>query len=341
LTDVGEDGIRAAVQDGWDVRIDDLRYLPVGAGAYHWTAGTGDGRRWLVTVDDLDGKPWLGSRRDEVFAGLQTAYTAAIELRAAGAAFVAAPIPRASGRPSVRLDDRYCVSVFEYVDGEPGRWGEPFTDATARQLVTTLARLHRSEVAAPIARRPFRIPGRADFDDALAELDQRWDAGPLAEPARQLLATHADAIVASLADLDAAAVELASASTAVVVTHGEPHPANVIRTDGGPVLVDWDTVALDRPERDLWMLTASDPALARRYRDLTGIRLDPDVMATYGRLWGLTDIAAYTDQLRRPHRDDADAERALHAIRTITSGQEPAPYGTPPPPGRFGPAADR
>ena len=38
------------------------------------------------------------------------------------------------------------------------------------------------------------------------------------------------------------------------MTHGEPHAGNVMRTDEGRLLVDWDTVALAPPERDLWML---------------------------------------------------------------------------------------
>jgi aminoglycoside phosphotransferase (APT) family kinase protein len=37
-----------------------------------------------------------------------------------------------------------------------------------------------------------------------------------------------------------------------VITHGEPHPGNLMVTDRGPVLIGWDTVGLARPERDLW-----------------------------------------------------------------------------------------
>jgi aminoglycoside phosphotransferase (APT) family kinase protein len=36
------------------------------------------------------------------------------------------------------------------------------------------------------------------------------------------------------------------------LTHGEPHPGNVIGTDDGWLLVDWDTAAIAQPERDLW-----------------------------------------------------------------------------------------
>ena len=37
-----------------------------------------------------------------------------------------------------------------------------------------------------------------------------------------------------------------------VITHGEPHPGNLLRTLTGLRLIDWDMIALARPERDLW-----------------------------------------------------------------------------------------
>ena len=36
-----------------------------------------------------------------------------------------------------------------------------------------------------------------------------------------------------------------------VITQGEPHPGNVLRTLAGLRLIDWDVSALARPERDL------------------------------------------------------------------------------------------
>ena len=74
-----EDVIRRAVIDGWGLDLDDLRYFPEGGGAYHWVAGTANGQRSFVTVDDLDTKPWLGDDRDSVFDGLIVAYSAAID----------------------------------------------------------------------------------------------------------------------------------------------------------------------------------------------------------------------------------------------------------------------
>jgi spectinomycin phosphotransferase len=96
------------------------------------------------------------------------------------------------------------------------------------------------------------------------------------------------------------------------------------------VLIDWDTVALARPERDVWMIAdSSGAAVIDAYRDLTGVTLDREALVAYRLLWALTDLAAFSLQLRGEHQLDADAERALAAVRSILDGHEPSPYGAP------------
>ncbi len=329
LERVEEQAIRNVVAGGWGLRIGELRYLPEGGGAYHWIAHTDDARRWFVTCDDLDSKPWLGSDRDSVFEGLLAAYAAAIDLRTAGSSFVAAPIATVSGAPAERLDERHSLSVFEYIDGEPGRWGQPGVSGVRGELVTMLARLHRATPAAGgLVHRALEVPGRARFEETLTELGRPWNGGPLSELARRELAGHLDEVVRWLTELDRFAHGLGDTSAVAVLTHGEPHPGNLIRTGTGLVLVDWDTVALARPERDLWMIVDAAGTVISAYRDLTGVTLDREALAAYRLLWALTDVAAFTRQLRGEHRRDADAEKALAALRSTLGGREPVPYGT-------------
>ena len=113
----------------------------------------------------------------------------------------------------------------------------------------------------------------------------------------------------------------------MVVTHGEPHPGNLIRTATGLRLVDWDTVATSAPERDLWMLALVEPTAVERYRGLTGTELDDELLVAYRLLWAVTDLASFTAQLRAPHVGNADDEHALHCVRQILEGDEPRPFG--------------
>ena len=139
----GEDVIRRAVIDGWGLDLHELRYFPEGGGAYHWVAGTADGPRWFVTVDDLDTKPWLGHDRDSVFDGLVVAYSTAIGLQLSGEAFVGAAETAISGAAARRIDDRHSLAIFKYIDGHPGRWGQQLSLAGLSQVVAMLAQLHQ------------------------------------------------------------------------------------------------------------------------------------------------------------------------------------------------------
>ena len=56
-----------------------------------------------------------------------------------------------------------------------------------------------------------------------------------------------------------------------------------MRTDEGRVLVDWDTVALAPPERDLWMVVGDTADEATIYANATGHHLD-QVAANFFRL---------------------------------------------------------
>jgi aminoglycoside phosphotransferase (APT) family kinase protein len=96
------------------------------------------------------------------------------------------------------------------------------------------------------ALRPFAVPGRAELDAALDDLGRPWDGGPFSEPARRELARHVEVVTQALAELDRQIDKLAAPDGRMVVTHGEPHPGNLIQTSAGLVLIDWDTVAVAR-----------------------------------------------------------------------------------------------
>jgi spectinomycin phosphotransferase len=168
--------------------------------------------------------------------------------------------------------------------------------------------------ATPTARRlDLALPGRSDLDEALGELDRPWDAGPLGEPARELLTRHAAGIVELLTLYD----RLAPGPEGWVVTHGEPHGGNLIATREGHLLIDWDTVAVAPRERDLWMLVDDDPDAARRYEDATGRAIDPQAIDFFRRRWDLADLASFTDRLRSPHSETADTRWALAGLNVV------------------------
>jgi spectinomycin phosphotransferase len=305
------DALRPAIQDCWGLAVEGVEYAPVGAGSYHWLVDARGGRRFFVTVDDLDRKPWLGDSRDSVFDGLKCAFDTALALRHGGLGFVVAPIPTSSGQSAARIGARHSIALFPLLDGVTGQFGLYGTEERAA-VQTLLGELHLASTPASARRLDLGPPGRGYLESALEEFDDEWLGGPLSEPARHAFSPHASAVAELIALADRLASDLPTDGW--VVTHGEPHAANLMRTESGHCLLDWDTVAVAPRERDLWMLvdpTAEEPTI---YTGATGYQLDGVTLRFFRLSWNLADLAAFISVLRSPHSRNVDTENAYEGL---------------------------
>ncbi|MFI6733325.1 phosphotransferase [Nonomuraea sp. NPDC050451] len=293
-----DEGLLLPALGAWGIGARTLDYAPVGFGDYHWIA---DGR-WFITVADV---------RRRGFDGLRLAMDTAAALRAeAGLDFVVAPLRTTDGATLLRLDrHRWAMSVFPYTDGRAGEFGEeqPADDRAA--IIDLLAALHATPPPLSTPPRPLELSGRAGLEQALQDTRLPWLGGPYAEPAREVIADHADVLRRRLADFD----RKAAGTGEPVVTHGEPHPGNLLRSGGRWLLVDWDTVGLAAPERDLW-LVARDADDLTRYADATGRTPDPAALELYRLRWALDDVAEFVEWFRSPHGRTPDAEESWDAL---------------------------
>jgi Phosphotransferase enzyme family len=312
----------AGLTDGWAVEVDSIEYLPVGAGSYHWSVSDRSGAVWFVKVDDLGVDE---ATREDAFGQLERSLTTALALHHdAGLDLLVTPIPSADGSALGRLTPRYAVSVFPMVDATAGDFG-PHRHEDLLEMARLLAQLHRATpVVAHLApRADLQLPGRDRLHEALHDVSRPWASGPYAEPARKLLTQHARRVQRWLDDFDRLVDVVRDTAPAWVVTHGEPHPGNVMRTPGGLRLIDWGTVQIAPPERDLWMLTTAftkmigaepvgvDDEVLASYTQAGGRLAIAAGIDLYGRWWALADVAAFVDDLRRPHGDGEDAAAAL------------------------------
>jgi spectinomycin phosphotransferase len=306
-SDISDRELAAVLLAKWELAVAGLRYLPVGFGGYHWLATDAAASRWFVTVTDLAG-PYG--------ADLHAAMETAADLAARGLDFAVVPVRTAQGQVVARLGARYAVTVFPYVRGEAGRWGDPLSAADRLAITAMLAALH---AVAPPGQAPVRalgLAGRGELSLALRERHVRWTTGPYAEPARGLLAEHADGLVSALDRFDALVRQVGSDGRPLVITHGEPHPGNLLRDGPGFLLVDWDSVGIAPPERDLhWVLTDYGHEAAA-YTAMTGHTVSQDAVALYRLRWPLDDIRLFLAELRGPHRADADTGTSLAGLAT-------------------------
>lgn len=312
-----ESVITRHLRSGWGLDAAALTYRPVGFGSYHWQLETRGGPSFFLNVDDLGRKPWLGENRDTAFEGLRSAFDTALMLRErAHLGFVVAPIRARDGSAARRLSPQYSLAVFPLHEGRSGQFDDTLSPAGRGQLLRLLGDLHQStaEAAVHAPQRDLEFPGRPLLEAALGDLGRAWDGGPFAEAARTKLASNAPIVRGWLDTFDRLREEVAASGQEPVITHGEPHAGNLIRAAGGLLLIDWDTVALAPPERDLWMLDDGSPDSFAAYEGRTGRRVHPAAIRMYRLSWDLADVASFLDLFRSAHARNQDTEHAWQAL---------------------------
>jgi spectinomycin phosphotransferase len=308
--DLDEGDLRGALT-AWGIEAVSLSYAPVGFGDYHWIAADAEHRRWFVTVSDVATKDHDRQGADAGCRALTRAMDTASRLHDHnGLNFVVPPL-RTEGEETVRrLGSRYVVGVFPFVDGTSGHFDDVLTPHRRGLVVDLLAELHRTPPPASIPLRRPELPARNRLEAMLAEPARAWcGGGPYAEPAKALMSDHAGPFRGRLHEFDRRVEESNRRPAELVVTHGEPHPGNIVWLEGRPLLVDWDTVGLATPERDLWLATANSTDLAR-YVDGGGRQPDPSRLALHRLRWDLDDVAAYLELFRSPHTHTPDTDAA-------------------------------
>ncbi len=302
--------LHAALNRVWDLDLDSLTYIPLGFGSHHWNAIEKRGQRWFVTVDDLrTGR--LGGDPDVAFGAYAAAFGTAAALRDRGLDFVLAPLGNRDGAVLTRLDFNYSLALFPYVDGVSADFGVYRSERDRHDVLRLLGRLHATPPPLELSRREdFSVPKRDLLITALSEVGTPWTSGPFAEPTRQLLRATADNLRTALAHYDDLVAEVRGESSSWVVTHGEPHAANVIRLgEDRLLLIDWDTVAIGPRERDLWMVVEDAASDLAPYSGAGGVpECSATAMALYRLWWELADIAEYVSIFRRPHQRGGNEE---------------------------------
>jgi spectinomycin phosphotransferase len=212
------------------------------------------------------------------------------------------------------------------MDTPAGQFGEHRSDGERALVVDGLARLHRAGPGAARVAEP-EVPHRAFLERSLSELDRPWTTGPYGERVRARLCECAPLVRGLLARFDRLRDDVRATGAPLVLTHGEPHPGNVVFSDGRIQLIDWDTVALALPERDLWMLDT--PEERERYASASGRAVDGAAIDLYQLRWKLDDIASFVHLLGSAHTENADAAQAWIWAKGSLEADRVWPYADP------------
>ena len=300
-----DDTIEAALETGWRLQVETLTYTRVGGGSWHWHANSPDRGRLFVTVDEvLVGDPKTAAVTTHVRPELEWAYQVPRALAARGMPIARPPIPTATGTVLHALDERWVLSVWPHLDGRATLDGTYARRDDAEAVLALVDALHRvpSDIVRdrPARGETFAVPGTPRL---LELVDRPWPGplvGPHAAAAEAVLHRHADDIHALATRYDEL-VRRAPSSDQWVLTHGEPHAANVVFTDGGPVLIDWDTAKVAPRERDLWMIAADGFAVGAA---------DDSMLELYRAQWDLGELFDYARRFADPLDDGPEGDAA-------------------------------
>jgi spectinomycin phosphotransferase/16S rRNA (guanine(1405)-N(7))-methyltransferase len=315
--DLDETAMAAALTREWGVAVATMTYQPLGFGSHHWSVADRAGNAWFATVDELQRKRRSGQETyDSAYHRLRSALDAARGLREAGATFVVAPVTTAGDEPLARIGPRLALTLFPLVTGDSFGFGEYDGDAHRRAVLEMLLGVHGA---------PADVRDRAPVDDQQVQHRDALEAaisdagfpdtGPYARRVADLFAAHREPIRRLLKRYD----DLAAGADPgrAVLTHGEPHSGNTMRTPDGWRLIDWDTALVSQPERDLWILGED---VQQAYTAATGVTLQPELLEMYRLRWDIVDLTLEADRFRQPHAGTADDAECWTILQRVVAG---------------------
>jgi hypothetical protein len=323
-----DDVLVRVLGDGWRLAVASIDYRAVGFGSHHWEVVDLGESRWFVTVDELEARRHSATEPvGAAFQRLRAALRTAVALRGTGCSFVVAPTATVDGAPLIQIDARFAVALYPYIDGQSFAWGEFSSPAHRRGVLDLIVDLHEAPRAS--ARHAlvddFAIPRRDELELGFHPSHDLRESGPFASRTSALILDNATRIQQLLGYYDDLVNETRRRSRPTVLTHGEPHPGNTMLTSDGWMLIDWDTVLVAPPERDLWSLDPGDGSIIEAYVQATGTTPLPPMLALYRLRWDLTDIALFVSRLRGQHAGSSDDEMSWDNLRSLVSDLPAAP----------------
>lgn len=268
---------------------DSLEFVPLGEDSWSYRFGI----LWVSVRRDLDGHH-------------PGAYEAATEMRSRGMSFVLSPLVGRDGR----VVHHVCglpVVVFPYVESARAASADSTDDGLASELITLLEAVHRTSVSARVPVEDFTMPCDGALMAALHRASDAEDPrGPYSEKLAKLVTRNLEYI----GQLRAAAGEMVEACATdrgeLVLTHGDPSPANVVPEKPVLSILDWGGLKWAPAERD-WA------AMRRNFG--RSPQCAPHRLRFYELRWALSEIAEYVTRFTRSHNGDADDQAMWQRLR--------------------------
>lgn len=191
------------------------------------------------------------------------------------------PVLTSSGAACCGDGDFTCL-LYRWIDGR-ALPDAPLADAQLEALAGIVAAVHAHplpEDGGPeTLRERFAVPFARSLENLLAQAPEGLVPSAAGAKTRALLA-----------QLEALAPRARALGLPMVWTHGDIHRGNLMDTDRGLTLIDWEGLSIAPPEADLFFLGRYEPGFSARYRARSGYAPHPGALAFFAIRRRLDDI---------------------------------------------------
>jgi len=279
-TDNFQRRIIEAIKNNYKISVGKLRRIPVGEESESFKVTSGEGKRYFVKY----------SAKKDVIHHLATANKLLIELHQLGINYLVPPIS---------IDN---ITEFDFEKGKIYIY--PFVEGVVltctnlelpkniiTQLTSILADLYKisNRITTPLPTEKYSCNYTERFEDLKKERNAA---------SNKLLKNNEGKITTMLKQFDSLATKFKDAKIKNIVTHGDVTGLNIIQTESGIVLTDWDGTMLAPKERDLNFLKGNKHFSPDDYLNKSGADTYNEKLVCYYDLkWSLGSILGRMEHL--------------------------------------------
>ena len=146
-------------------------------------------------------------------------------------------------------NSNYAFLLFRYIDGRTITEGD-FSDEQVIQLANILAELHSYGANIPLDTQSVMETYDIGFCSSLEKIMQQ--ANSLKKELSNLLSKYSDKLENAINELELLAIEVKEFHPQYLLCHTDIHEGNILQTEDGIVLIDWENLKLAPADADFF-----------------------------------------------------------------------------------------
>jgi spectinomycin phosphotransferase len=237
----------------------------------------------------------------------------------AGITNITRSIPTSNGQMRIQIGGVQTAALFSLISGKTAE-EQKLPDGQLERLGELIAKIHHSKsvVGEYSVTEEFAIPFKdrlLGIFNAMSEISS--GSTKFKKRLKLFLEPHRAKFLQELETLEGLQYKVVRKNLEFVNCHGKPSPGNVLSSNSGEVyLLDWDDPIFAPKEKDLLFFKDKIEPVMKGYSLFSkDINIDQEVMAFYGHMWNLGEIADYGGKILFENHSDAQNQVWLDNLK--------------------------